>query len=136
MPNPFKPGTAYYADSPEEHALPNECRNNPHKGPRPWMILYCRQHGTTGLVLAAPLYSGGDAALTSHVAIAQEQFDDLPGDAVGILQSGFIHLEQLRALDKGRLQRDRGAIARMKRQPFHAVRATLMGMLEPRLLPS
>lgn len=136
MPNPFKPGTVYYADVPPEHVLDNECRNNPDKGPRPWIILYCREHGRTGVVMAAPLYSKGDSALTSHVAISAEQFDDLPGDVPGIMQSGFIHLEQLRALDKQRLLRDKGALARMKRQPFHSIRATLMGMLEPRLLPS
>jgi len=99
------------------------------------MILYCRQHGRTGVVLAAPLYSKGDLSLTSHLAISAEQFDDLPGDAPGIIHSGFIHLEQLRALDKDRLSRDQGALARMKRQPFHSIRAALMGMLEPRWLP-
>ncbi len=136
MPNPFKPGTVYYADVPAAHALDHECRNNPEKGPRPWIILYCREHGKTGVVLAAPLYSKGDTSLTSHFAVTAEMFDDLPGDTPGILQSGFIHLEQLRALDKDRLKRDQGAVACMKRQPFYAVRATLMGMLDPHLLPS
>lgn len=133
--NPFRPGTVYYADVPEAHALPNECRNNPDKGPRPWIILYCRQHAQTGVVLAAPLYSKGDTSLTSHVVCAADQFDDPQGSDPAIHQSGFVHLEQLRALDKARLKMEHGALGRMKRQPFHALRAALMGMLEPRLLP-
>ena len=65
MGNPFRPGNVYYADVPAEHVLDHEARNNPDKGPRPWIILYCRQHGQTGVVLAAPMYSKGDPSIAS-----------------------------------------------------------------------
>lgn len=136
MGNPFRPGTVYYADVPETHAFPNETRNNPDKGPRPWIVLYCRQHGQTGVVLAAPLYSKGDNSITSHVPCSPEHFDDPQGSDPAIHQSGFIHLEQMRALDKARLQMEHGPLGCMKKQPFQILRGTLMGMLEPRLLPS
>jgi mRNA-degrading endonuclease toxin of MazEF toxin-antitoxin module len=134
--NPFKPGNVYYADVPETGSFPRECRDNPDKGPRPWIILYCRQHARTGVVLAAPLYTKGELDLASHVACIPDHFDLPPGDGAGLFQPGFIHLEQLRALDKKRLKLDRGPLACMKQQPFYAVRAALMGMFEPRLLPT
>lgn len=63
MPSPFRPGTLYYVDVPSEHACGKECRNNPDKGPRPWLVVYCREHDKTGVVLAVPLYTKGDASL-------------------------------------------------------------------------
>ena len=134
MANPFKPGSVYYARVPTEHVLDNECRDNPDQGPRPWLILYCRQHQRTGLVIAAPLYTKGDAEIASQTQTAPDHFDDCR-DGTGIFSAGWIHLEQLRALDKARLDLERGPIACMKKVPFQAVRATLMGMFEPRLLP-
>jgi hypothetical protein len=135
MGNPFRPGTVYYADVPAEHTLQNETRNNPEKGCRPWIVIFCRQHKSTGVVIAAPLYSKGDADVISHVRCVPEHFDEPQGSEQTIRQGGFIKLEQLRAMDKARFQMDRGPLGRMKQQPFAVLRATLMGMFEPRLVP-
>lgn len=135
MANPFKPGTVYYVEISETEVRENESRNNPEKGPRPWIILYCRQHGRTGLVLAAPLYTKGDEAIASHVPYLADEFEMHTPGAQGIGQSGVVKLEQLRALDKGRLRMTSGPLACMRKQPFDALRGKVMGMLEPRLLP-
>jgi mRNA-degrading endonuclease toxin of MazEF toxin-antitoxin module len=131
--SPFRPGTVFYADVPESHVLANETRNNPDLGPRPWLVLYSRHHAQTGVVMAAPLYSKGDASITSHVACGAEDFDTLRDDAGGRLRSGWIHLEQSRALDKARLDNQRGPLGSLKGPALAKVRAKLMGMLDPRL---
>jgi mRNA-degrading endonuclease toxin of MazEF toxin-antitoxin module len=131
---PFAPGAIYYADVPEAEVRDCECRNNPACGPRPWLILYSRQHKETGVVLAVPLYSEGRPDIASHVPHLPEHFD--PGAVGSISAPGYFHLEQLRALDKTRLQLDQGPIARMKKIPLAGLRAHLMGMLDPRTLPS
>jgi len=132
MPNPFRPGTVYYADVPDTDVRDHESRNNPDKGPRPWSVLYCRQHARTGVILAAPLYTKGDESLASHLRCGSEDFDS---DSSALIQPSYIHLEQLRALDKTRLSIDTGPLGHMKKLAFQKVRAAMMGMFEPRLLP-
>lgn len=134
MTSPFKPGTVYYADVKEHEVRQNETRNNPEKGPRPWLIIYSRQHARTGTVLAAPLYTKGDREIASHYAVEPDHFAIAEGQSA-LLSAGYIHLEQLRALDKERLDVSHGALGTMKPGQLSRVRGALYGMFDPRHLP-
>ena len=122
-PSPYHPGKAYYAKIPEEHTVGREQHDNPNKGARPWVILWSRDHRNTGLVIAAPVCSEGQANRSTHIAFT---VDDVNSDRCE--KAGWIRLEQTRSLSVERLDRTRvwGTFTEMK---VMELRSGIEGML-------
>lgn len=121
-----KPGHIARFGVPREHVVGHEQADND-VGPRPWLIVFNRFAGQSGLVIAVPLVTHRPPYAT-HTCVPLEPDDiDTTGAASPISGAGFVALDQVRALSL--VRSDAVLCGKMRQDAFNALREELASML-------